>query len=85
MILPVHLLNDVYSLGRSQNVAGESLYERREVIPIHDITLTFRHKSLRRFLLVPGNKRLQATQTKDGVRVTVPRLEAHCMVVAGRQ
>jgi hypothetical protein len=80
--LVVHLLNDISSLGRSQNVPGESLYERREVIPIHDITLTFRDKNLRRFQLVPGNKLLEAADTKDGLRVTVPRLDVHCMVVA---
>jgi len=80
--LVVHLLNDISSIGRSQNVPGESLYERREVIPIHDITLTFRDKNLRRFQLVPGNKKLDATDTKDGLQVTVPRLDVHCMVVA---
>ncbi|MBI5818603.1 MAG: beta-galactosidase trimerization domain-containing protein [Verrucomicrobia bacterium] len=80
--LVVHLLNDVSSLGRSQNVAGESLYERREVIPIHDITLTFRDRSLRRFQFIPGNTELKAAQTKDGWLVTVPRLNMHGMVVA---
>jgi hypothetical protein len=80
--LVVHLLNDVSSLGRSQNIAGESLYERREIIPIHGITLNFHDKKLRRFLLVPGEKRLKATATKDGLRVTVPQLDVHCMVVA---
>ncbi|MBI5685158.1 MAG: beta-galactosidase trimerization domain-containing protein [Verrucomicrobia bacterium] len=80
--LVVHLLNDVSSLGRSQNVVGESLYERREVIPIHDIKLTFRDPKLSRFLLVPGNKPLQPTATKDGLTVTVPKLDIHAMVVA---
>jgi len=80
--LVVHLLNDVSSLGRSQNIAGESLYERREVIPIHDITLTFRDRNLKRFLLVPGEKELKPVAVKEGLRVTVPRLDVHCMVVA---
>ncbi|MFA7002834.1 MAG: beta-galactosidase trimerization domain-containing protein [Verrucomicrobiia bacterium] len=80
--LVVHLLNDISSLGRSQNVAGESLYERREIIPIHDIKLTFRDPKLNRFLLVPGNKPLQPTATKDGLTVTVPKLDIHAMVVA---
>ena len=34
----VHLLNDVSSTGRVQNVAGESLYLRREVLLLHDAT-----------------------------------------------
>jgi hypothetical protein len=80
--LVVHLLNDISSLGRSQNVVSESIYERREVIPIHDIELTFREKNLQRFLLVPGNKPLRASKAQDGWRVTVPRLDIHCMVVA---
>jgi hypothetical protein len=80
--LVVHLLNDVSSLGRSQNVAGESLYERREIIPIRDITLTFHDKKLHRFTLVPGDKHLQGKQTKGGQRVTVPSLDIHCIVVA---
>lgn len=80
--LVVHLLNDVSSLGRSQNTAGESLYQRREVIPINDIAVTFRDEKLSRFLLVPGDKPLQATRTDGGLRVLVPRLDIHCMVVA---
>ena len=80
--LVVHLLNDVSSLGRSQNVAGESLYERREVIPIHDIKLIFRDRKLSRFLLAPGDKPLQPAATKDGLTVTVPKLDVHAMVVA---
>lgn len=82
--LVVHLLNDISSFGRGQNVAGESLYVRREVIPIHDITVTFRDKGLRRFLLVPGEKPLEAEPVAEGLRVTVPRLDVHCMVVAER-
>ena len=80
--LVVHLLNDISSLGRSQNVAGDSLYERREVIPIHDVALTFRVKRLKRFTLVPGEKRLKAVATKQGWCVTIPQLDVHCMVVA---
>lgn len=80
--LVVHLLNDVSSLGRGQNIAGESLYERREVIPIHDVTLTFRDRNLKRFLLVPGEKELKPVAVKEGLRVTVPRLDVHCLVVA---
>ncbi len=82
--LVVHLLNDASSTGRSQNVAGESLYVRREVIPIHGIRVTFRDRSFRRFLLVPGKKPLVPTDTPAGWQVTVPRLEMHCMVVAER-
>jgi hypothetical protein len=82
--LVVHLLNDISSLGRSQNVARESVYERREVIPIHDVSLTFRDRSLKSFLLVPGNKPLRPSATPDGQKVTVPLLDVHVEVVAER-
>jgi hypothetical protein len=78
----VHLLNDISSFGRSQNVGGESSYIRREIIPIHDITVTFKDKALRRFLLVPSRTPLDPTPTPEGLRVSVPRLDVHCMVVA---
>lgn len=77
----VHLLNDMSSLGRSQNVVGESLYIRREVIPIHDISVTFRDRSLHKFRLVPGGQPLKATAGPEGLTVKVPRLDLHCLVV----
>jgi len=80
--LVVNLLNDISSFGRSQNVAAESLYVRREVIPIHNLTVTFRDPALKRFTLIPGGAALSPTQTADGSSVTVPRLDIHCMVVA---
>jgi hypothetical protein len=82
--LVVHLLNDISSLGRSQNVAAQSLYERREVIPIHDITLTFRDAGLHRLFLMPGHKPLAPVATPQGLTVTLPPLEIHAMVVGER-
>ena len=80
--LVVHLLNDISSFGRSANVRGESMYIRREVLPIHDIRVTFRNPAYRRFRLVPGDTDLAATQTDEGLTVVVPRLDIHAMVVA---
>ena len=80
--LVVQLLNDISSLGRSQNVKGESLRERTEVIPIHGITVTFHDPRLQRFTLIPGGTVLQAAQTPQGQVVHVPPLEVHAMVVA---
>jgi hypothetical protein len=82
--LVVNLLNDISSFGRSQNVAAESLYLRREVIPIHDITVSFRDRALNRFTLVPDGTRLEPSRTEEGLSVTVPRLDVHCMVVGER-
>ena len=80
--LVVHLLNDISALGRSQNVVGESLYMRRETIPVHDLAVTFRDKSMKRFRLVPGNTELTPEESPDGWRVRIPRLDVHLMVVA---
>lgn len=80
--LVVHLLNDISSLGRSENVAGESVYERREVIPLSDVHVRFRGGKYGRFTLVPGNKPLVATPVAGGLEVVVPRLEIHALVVA---
>lgn len=82
--LVVHLLNDISSTGRGQVIAGEAVYLRREVVPVHDIHVTFTDRSLDRFLLVPGERPLAATETPEGRRVTVPRLDIHAMVVAWR-
>ena len=80
--LVVHLLNDLSSLGHSQNVAAETLVERSEVIPIHDLELSFRDPKYQRFLLVPGKQPLTSTQRNGQTIVRVPKLEMHCMVVA---
>lgn len=78
----VHLLNDISSFGRSQNVAKTSLYERREVIPIHGITVTFAGPRPREVFLMPGKKSLSAVEVNNGWQVTLPPLEVHAMVVA---
>jgi hypothetical protein len=83
--LVVHLLNDVSSLGRSGNVAKESLRERTEVVPIHGIKLTFRDPGLNRFTLIPGSRRLESTAGPHGQTVSLPPLEIHAMVVAEKQ
>jgi hypothetical protein len=49
---------------------------------MHDITVTLRNTNLKRFTLVPGRSALQPTKGDEGLTVTVPRLDTHCMVVA---
>lgn len=83
--LIVHLVNDISSLGRSQNVKGESLRERTEVIPVHDIKLTFRDSRWQRFTLVPGGTELKAEITPQGRTVTLPPLQIHALVVAEKR
>lgn len=79
--LVVHLLNDISSLGRSQNVVKTSLYERREVIPIHGITVTIRGPRPGAVFLMPGKKPLSPVEAKDGWQVTLPPLGIHAMIV----
>jgi len=80
--LVVHLLNDISSFGRSANVREESMYIRREILPVHDVRVTFRGGQFRRFRVVPGETELRATETADGLTVTLPRLDIHAMIVA---
>ena len=82
--LVVHLVNDLSSFGRSQNVAGQSLYERREVVPIHNIRLTIRGPKPRQVLLVPGKRALAAKPVAEGVEVELPPLEIRALVVIER-
>lgn len=82
--LVVHLVNDLSSFGRSQNVVKQTLYERREVIPIHDISLTIRGERPRRVFLMPGKLPLSPIEVKDGWQVALPPLEVHAMVVVER-
>jgi len=82
--LIVHLVNDLSSFGRSQNVVKQTLYERREVIPIHDIALTICGERPRRVFLMPGKLPLAPIEVKDVWQVALPPLEVHAMVVVER-
>ncbi len=82
--LVVHLVNDISSQGRSQNVAGQSLYERREVIPINDIRITIRGPKPSQVFWMPGKQALEASQVAEGMQVRLPPLEIHAMVVIER-
>ena len=56
---------------------------REEVVPIHDIHVTFAPGyRVARIHLEPEGRDLEPVKTPQGVRVTVPRLDVHAMVVA---
>jgi hypothetical protein len=86
----VHLLNDMSSLGRIS--PGFSLTEyvsvmpiREEVIPLHDIVVTFQDPSIHRAHLEPEGKDLPLQRHSGLTSVTVPVLDLHSMVVAERR
>lgn len=80
--LVVHLYSDLNTTA-FHAISGDDVPLREEVVPIHDIRVTFdpgyRLKGVR---LEPEGRVLEATKTDAGNQVTVDRLEVHSMVVA---
>ena len=54
---------------------------REELIPLHDIRVTCRTAGVRKATLEPEHLDLPLERTAEGVRVTVPKLLMHSMVV----
>ncbi|HSQ55790.1 MAG TPA: beta-galactosidase trimerization domain-containing protein, partial [Gemmata sp.] len=80
--LIVHLFNDV-STTAGHGHPAEEVPLREEVLPIHDIEVTFRGYTFKRVHLEPEGIDLKAKKTEDGgVAVVVPKLLIHSMVVA---
>lgn len=81
--LIIHLFNDVNTTAQHAYPADD-VPLREEVIPIHDIRVSFAADyPLRRVHLQPEGIELPLTKQADGrTTVTVPRLEVHSMVVA---
>ena len=79
--LIVHLYNDLNSAANHAK-PDEDVPLREEVIPIHDIKVSFRGYRITRLHLEPEGRELTARQTTGGLEVTVPSLAIHSMVVA---
>lgn len=79
--LVVHLYNNINSTGNHAK-PDDDVPLREEVVPIHDIRVSFRDYNITRIRLEPEGIDLEATRTGDTVQVTVPRLSIHSMVVA---
>jgi hypothetical protein len=80
--LVVHLFSDLNTTGQHA-LPADDVPLREETIPIPDIKVNFSAGyKIRRFHLEPEGLALKPVRTKDGVQVTVPRLEVHSMVVA---
>ncbi len=80
--LVVHLFSDLNTTA-CHALPADDVPLREEAVPIHDIRVTFgKPYRLGEVRLEPGGLRLKGEKTPDGVRVVVPRLEVHAMVVA---
>jgi len=79
--LVVHLFSDLNTTGQHA-FAADDVPLREEVVPIHDIQVSFAPTyRFRRIHLEPGGVDLPIEQTPTGSSVTVPRLGVHTMVV----
>jgi hypothetical protein len=79
--LVVHLFSDLNTTAHHA-LPTDDVPLREEVVPIHDIRLTFdAGYRLRRIHLEPEGKVLDMQKTAEGVTVIVPRLDVHSMVV----
>jgi hypothetical protein len=80
--LIVHLFNDLNTTS-NHALPLDDVPLREEVVPIHDIAVTFHGRyRIRKVHLEPEGKELQLTETRQGNCVTVPSLGVHAMVVA---
>ena len=80
--LLVHLFNDVNTTAHHA-LPADDVPLREEVLPIHDVRLTFGPQyRLDRIHLEPQGKTLAAVRDARGTTVVVPRLDVHAIVVA---
>ncbi|GAC1335395.1 MAG: hypothetical protein NVSMB14_02760 [Isosphaeraceae bacterium] len=79
--LIVHLFNDLNTTA-AHAFPNDDVPLREEVVPIHDIRVTFDPRyRLRMVHLEPEGKNLEIRTTDKGSTVVVPRLEVHSMIV----
>ncbi len=79
--LVVSLFNDVNTTA-FHALPSDDVPLREEVLPIHDITASFTGYDIKRAHLEPGAQALPLERDGATVRVKVPRLEVHAMVIA---
>ncbi len=83
--LIVHLFNDLNTTAHHA-LPVDDVPLREEVVPIHDIRVTFRPDySIGRVHLEPGGVELPIQKSESGISIVVPKLEVHAMVVAELQ
>jgi hypothetical protein len=81
--LLVHLFNDVNTTA-FHGLPNDDVPLREETLPIHDIEITLRGESIRSATQQPENRPLEIVRSNDAIRVTVPRLDVHSVIVFDR-
>ena len=80
--LVVHLYSDLNTTA-FHALPNEDVPLREETVPIHDIEVRFRKElGVRAATVQPAGTKLEIVDAGDEVKVTVPRLDIHAMVVA---
>ena len=79
--LVVNLFNDLNSSGNHAQPDND-IPQREEIIPIHDIKVTFRGYDITGVHLEPGATKLAMKKVDGGIEVTVPKLDIQSIVVA---
>lgn len=80
--LIVHLFNDINTTG-GHAMPHDDVPLREETLPIHDIVITFRvEDKIGKVTWQPDGNELPTVRTAKEVKVTVPKLMVHGMVVA---
>jgi hypothetical protein len=80
--LVVHLFSDLNTTAHHA-LPADDVPLREEVVPIHDIRVTFGPTyRIRKVHLEPEGKELEVKKTEAGSAVIVPQLDVHAMVVA---
>jgi hypothetical protein len=78
----VHLFNDLNTTAH-RSLPVDDVPLREEVVPIHDIVVSFDGRyRIRKVHLEPAGVELGVKKSERGIRVTVPKLGVHAMVVA---
>jgi hypothetical protein len=80
--LVVHLFSDLNTTAHHA-LPVDDVPLREEVVPIHDIKISFdAGYRIRRVHVEPEGRDVEVQKTAKGVSVIVPRLDVHSMVVA---
>jgi hypothetical protein len=79
----VHLLNETNTSGNRAFSPGDAPL-REEVLPVAGIEILFRDPDIKRVAVQPEGRELEIVRTPEGVRVTLPPVGLHAMVVAER-
>ncbi len=79
--LVVHLYNSTNTTANHAK-AADDVPIREEILPVHDLHVTFKGYSIKRIHLEPEGKDLPLSQGGDETTVVVPRLDIHSLLVA---